>query len=1074
MTGRNATGILPEGYRDPEIFEQHNQKRNPLLDLENPPVFTLDVDYSEGMSADWWPRGESPLLTELVEKAVLPPVEERVGPEPVVQRGFGGIGNYGGDWWTLATDVDQVRLMLQYVIANNTLVRFSPYGAPVRPHVARGVIPSEDYRIWTVHLRRGIRWSDGHPFTSEDIRFWWEHVANDPDNGFIPETLRVAGRSGNIEVIDRYTVRYEFPESHPGFLLDQASAAGSLYMAGPAHYLKQFHHRLGNRDLVERIAVRNRIRPENVLRERNSVMNPERPSLSPWILRTYRSNGPWTLVRNPYYFVVDEAGNQLPYLDRIVFRQVSEQLQEKTVMDGTASAVFAGASTNYTSLINQRASGNFEVRHWFSGGGGQLAIMPNRQLPVTPQDFSSAQRRELLRNPEFRRALSISIDRVRIIGAESMGVGEPVAPGPGPGEAGYDPEHLKVNVEYDLRRANEILDALGLHQRDSEGYRTLPDGSRLSFRLVAPAGGSIGTLQFVRSDWKRAGIRVVMQQRPHRLLLMERNRADFVIANNVTALGWESLGAGAPYFSWYHRGGLHGDPDATGLPAQPGELEIRLMQIGERARVTPDPEEQLELLREIMLHSREQVWMIPVLPPSAMRPQSLFVVKNGLKGVPDSLFATFNLGSPNNAAPESWYWEDPDTLNGEPVEPDFLRERAGAILNEIQNVTLPPRTLGADGEDVSGRSGITPGLVIQISIWMAITLFILLSAIRHPFVIKRLVTMVPTMGVISVIVFTGIQLPPGSYLDTHILNLEEQGLRAEAEIEIAQLEENFHLNDSKFKNYLRWSGLLWFFTYDRSDQGLLQGHMGYSMVNNRPVTELMGDRLLLTFLLSLGTILFTWIVAIPVGIYSAVKQYSAGDYVVTVIGFLGMCIPNFIFALVLMLLSRQWFDFTISGMFSSQFVMQEHWDWPKFVDLLKHLWIPVAVIGTAGTAGMIRVMRANLLDELKKPYVTTARAKGMRPLRLLFKYPVRLALNPFISGIGGILPALISGSAIVSIILSLPTVGPLLLQAVMIEDIYMAGSLLFILSLLSVIGVLISDLLLMALDPRIRMSGGSR
>ncbi len=176
-----------------------------------------------------------------------------------------------------------------------------------------------------------------------------------------------------------------------------------------------------------------------------------------------------------------------------------------------------------------------------------------------------------------------------------------------------------------------------------------------------------------------------------------------------------------------------------------------------------------------------------------------------------------------------------------------------------------------------------------------------------------------------------------------------------------------------------------------------------------------------------------------------------------------------------MLLSRQLFDFTISGLFSSQYAMQSYWTWAKFIDLLKHLWVPVIVIGLGGTAGMIRVMRANLLDELKKPYVVTARAKGVRPVRLLLKYPFRLALNPFISGIGGILPQLISGGAIVSIILSLPTIGPLLLDAVMLEDIYMAGSLLLILSILSVIGVLISDLLLIALDPRIRMSrGGGR
>lgn len=502
-------------------------------------------------------------------------------------------------------------------------------------------------------------------------------------------------------------------------------------------------------------------------------------------------------------------------------------------------------------------------------------------------------------------------------------------------------------------------------------------------------------------------------------------------------------------------------------------LEQQLMRMGERARVTPDPAEREQLASEIARHAREQVWTISVLPPSTMHPQALMVVKNGLRGVPDLVYALFSHGCPNNAAPETWFWDDPESINGEPATAAYLADRQAAILQEIQQVTLPAgqRSTGP-AADTPRPSRLRAGWVVQFGIWTLVALFIGMSALRHPFVIRRLTLMVPTLVTISIIVFAGIQLPPGSYLDTRIQMLEEQGLRAQAEMEIKDLRERFHLDDSMIRNYFRWTGLLWFTTWKDTDKGLLQGHLGYSMVNNRPVNDLLGDRIMLTFAISLGTILFTWIMAIPIGLYSAVRQYSPGDYFLTVIGFLGMCIPNFIFALVLMLLSRQLFDFTISGLFSSQYAMQSYWSWAKFTDLLKHLWVPVIVIGLGGTAGMIRVMRANLLDELKKPYVVTARAKGVRPVRLLFKYPFRLALNPFISGIGGILPQLISGGAIVSIILSLPTIGPLLLDAVMLEDIYMAGSLLLILSILSVIGVLISDLLLIALDPRIRMSRG--
>jgi ABC-type dipeptide/oligopeptide/nickel transport system permease component len=205
-----------------------------------------------------------------------------------------------------------------------------------------------------------------------------------------------------------------------------------------------------------------------------------------------------------------------------------------------------------------------------------------------------------------------------------------------------------------------------------------------------------------------------------------------------------------------------------------------------------------------------------------------------------------------------------------------------------------------------------------------------------------------------------------------------------------------------------------------------------------------------------------------------VRQYSWGDYVLTFLGFIGMCVPSFLLALVLMYLSREFLGLHVDRLFSDKYALQPFWDLPKFLDMCKHMWVPVVILGIGGTAGMIRVMRGNLLDELKKPYVTTARAKGVRPLKLLLKYPFRIALNPFISGIGGLFPQLVSGGAIVSIVLSLPTVGPLMLDALLNEDTMMAGSMLMVLSLLGVFGVLVSDLLLLWLDPRIRFEGGSR
>ncbi|MCX5632077.1 MAG: ABC transporter permease [Phycisphaerae bacterium] len=349
----------------------------------------------------------------------------------------------------------------------------------------------------------------------------------------------------------------------------------------------------------------------------------------------------------------------------------------------------------------------------------------------------------------------------------------------------------------------------------------------------------------------------------------------------------------------------------------------------------------------------------------------------------------------------------------------------------------------------------------------------LLAVVRHPYIGKRFLIMIPTLLVMSIVIFTIIQLPPGDYLTTRIMMLAEQGDSSSVQ-ELADLKKMFWLDEPVCIRYIKWMGLPWFISFNPSDTGLLQGNLGRSMQTGQPVNDIVGDRIILTVILSLGTILFTWAVAVPVGIYSAVKQYSIGDYILTFLGFIGMCIPSFLLALICMYLGKKYLGISFSGLFSSRYGAQPQWDWFKFLDLLKHIWLPIFVIGLEGTAGMVRVMRGNLLDELRKPYVVTARAKGVRPMKLLFKYPVRLALNPFVSGIGALFPNLISGGAIVAMVLSLPVVGPLMLDALLTEDMYLAGSMLMVLSLLGVFGTLVSDLLLLWLDPRIRFTGGTR
>ncbi|MEE8334265.1 MAG: ABC transporter permease [Alphaproteobacteria bacterium] len=328
------------------------------------------------------------------------------------------------------------------------------------------------------------------------------------------------------------------------------------------------------------------------------------------------------------------------------------------------------------------------------------------------------------------------------------------------------------------------------------------------------------------------------------------------------------------------------------------------------------------------------------------------------------------------------------------------------------------------------------------------------------YLIRRLLIMIPTLIAISAIVFVIIQLPPGDYLSSYVAELQSQGETVSAD-KIAFLREQYGFDKPMSEQYALWV------------IGMLQGDFGYSFEFSLPVSEVVGDRLWLTFIVSFSTILFTWAVSFPIGVYSATHQYSFGDYGLTFLGFLGLATPNFLLALVLLYVANSWFGTSFGGLMDPEFI-EQGWSWAKAMSVLEHLWVPVVVIGTSGTAGMIRRLRANLLDELQKQYVVTGRAKGLPPVRLLLKYPLRMALNPFIADIGNLLPQVISGAAIVSVVLSLPTTGPMLLDALRSQDMYLAGSFLMFLAALTVVGVFLSDMALAVLDPRIRFEAGGR
>lgn len=321
----------------------------------------------------------------------------------------------------------------------------------------------------------------------------------------------------------------------------------------------------------------------------------------------------------------------------------------------------------------------------------------------------------------------------------------------------------------------------------------------------------------------------------------------------------------------------------------------------------------------------------------------------------------------------------------------------------------------------------------------------------------RLAVMVPTLLVISALIFTIIQLPPGDYFESYVAELRAMGEPTDT-AEIQALRDRYGFDQPQPIRYLHWIG------------GLVTGDFGYSFEYRMPVSDVVGDRMWLTMMVSFISILATWLIAFPIGIYSATHRYSWGDYGFSLLGLIGLAVPNFMLALILLYFANVWFGTSIGHLMDPEF-FDAPMSWEKLRSILAHLWIPVVIIGTGGTAGMIRRLRANLLDELQKQYVVVARAKGLHPFRALVKYPLRMSLNFFIADIGSILPEIISGAEVTAIVLSLETTGPMLIRALQSQDMYLAGSFLMFLAFLTVLGVLISDIALVLLDPRIRIQG---
>jgi peptide/nickel transport system permease protein len=322
------------------------------------------------------------------------------------------------------------------------------------------------------------------------------------------------------------------------------------------------------------------------------------------------------------------------------------------------------------------------------------------------------------------------------------------------------------------------------------------------------------------------------------------------------------------------------------------------------------------------------------------------------------------------------------------------------------------------------------------------------------FIIRRLLLGIVTLWALTIVTFVIIQLPPGDFVDAYVAQASAMGSAISA-AEAAAMRQAYGLDQPLWVQYVKWVSLI------------SRGQFGLAFEYGRPVKEVIGDRLWLTIVISLAALIITWALALPIGIYSAVRQYSIGDYFFTFLGFIGLAVPNFLLALIILYLGFKYLGINVGGLFSPEYELAP-WSWGKVWDLAKHVPVPAIILALAGTAQLVRIMRANLLDELRKPYVVTARARGLPERRVIMKYPVRAALNPFASTIGYLLPFIVSGSIIVSVVLSLPTVGPLLLRALVAQDMLLASTIIMLLGVLTVIGTFISDLLLMWIDPRIR------
>lgn len=1000
---------------------------------------------------------EPPLLQPLIASGRLPAAAERLGSQPLVISGPDGLGSYGGTWFRASDSIQQALFDLSFRLAGATLVRWSVDGTRVTPGLAVSWSHSDDYRRWEFTLRPGVRWSDGHPVTTRDVEYMYTREIV-PQYTHAPAGYFFRGKLATLEVIDEFRFALSFTDPNPLVLERLASDFEGVLQ--PAHYLGRYHPDLGEPSFLERERAQRGLASLRLLYTHiRKLDNPAHPRLWPWILLEPPRQSPVKAVRNPYFWCADVAGRQLPYFDQVIIDVRAPRMIPIAAGNGqlTFQEQFLQAR-DWSYLHSMELKGACRVFQRSTPSGSRWALYPNLNRRVDPDDPSSSWKAKFLGDRRFRQAVSLAIDRLELIAVDNLGIGEPAQISPPPGSPYFDAELRAAFTVHDPPAANRLLDQIGLTSRDAEGFRTFPDGSKMTWLVDWIELGGTPPLLLAK-QMEAVGLRFVMRQRSTAIFPFERGagRQDFIGSDSYPDIDpavfpvaylpiHPNCYFAAGYGLWFATGGLWNNAGRAGGIEPPVGSPVRdALELYDRLTVAPSASERSELFSRIARIAREEVWTISVLP----KPPALLAASPHLRNVPEVAMEGFWQGSPSNAGSHAFFLVD---------------ARTDTTLMEWYT-RVWGSGIGSDETEARDDEGSVPFGKIGAVGFLALLAWM---ARRSRFVAKRLAAVALALAVVSVAVFAIVQWPPGSFVDSKRQQLEASGLSF-APAEIAALEEQFFLKDPAWKRYLRWSGLYWFSSFREEDRGLLQGELGRSMETGRPIADMLGERLVVTSILAFAALAFTWAVALPLGIATAARAGSWLDRTVAFLGLFAISMPGFLLALGLLFLAHRVFGIFSFGLFSPEYAARPGFSWGKFLDLIANLWIPLVVLGLSGAAGMIRLLRVNVLEELRRPYVLAARARGVRPSRLLLKYPTRMALNPFASGVGAIFPYMVSGEVIVATLLGLPTVGPVLLAALLSQDLYLAASTIMILTVLAMLGTLVSDLLLVWLDPRIRL-----